>query len=435
MRLITNITDLLHILIEKSAVMCAVLIASFVIISETAWSETVKVIQVASVSSETAHPHPDILVPGIDFSYDSISSSVIDTAIEDTSTDRNIIQRVIDYFSDSNEEPDKGEFDISFLGGPSYSSATSVELAVIAAGVYRTGPKATTPLSELDVFAEGSITGFYNIGTRGHHSFPNDKVRINYHANFCHFPSKFWGVGYEMGADKNNETDYTLLQSLVSAEFLWHLPHDIFLGPSIYFDYSKGIKASSTSVWRGQSLEQLAYGVGLILSFDTRDIATNASQGYNLRFHQRFFPSFIGNKKGFSITELTFGWYHRFWESGIMAFQFHGCGATRHTPWSMLSAVDASAGIRGYYEGRYRDRGELDVVVELRQHIWRRNGIVVWGGLGTVFHKFNEITAKKLLPSFGIGYRWEFKKDVNVRADIGFGRNSMAFSIGLNEAF
>lgn len=435
MRLIADICQVASTLRGMSAAVYTAFVVSFSFVAETARSETMRVMHPDSLSQSTMAPVPEILVPSIDFDADSLASSMISTRIADASSDRNIIQRVIDYFSDSNVEPDKGEFDISFLGGPSYSSSTSVELAVIAAGVYRTGPKATTPLSELDVFAEGSVTGFYNIGTRGYHSFPDDKVRINYHANFCHFPSKFWGVGYEMGADKSNETDYTLLQSLISAEFLWHLPHDIFLGPSVYFDYSKGIKAASDAVWRGQSLEQLAYGIGLILSFDTRDIAANASQGYNLRFHQRFFPSFIGNKKGFSITELTFGWYHRFWKSGIMAFQFHGCGATRHTPWSMLSAVDASSGIRGYYEGRYRDRGELDAVVELRQHIWRRHGIVIWGGLGTVFHKFTEITTKKLLPSFGVGYRWEFKKSVNVRADIGFGRNSMAFTIGLNEAF
>ncbi len=101
----------------------------------------------------------------------------------------------------------------------------------------------------------------------------------------------------------------------------------------------------------------------------------------------------------------------------------------------MLPTVDESKGIRGYFEGRYRDKNEADVVVEIRQHIWKRFGAVVWGGAGTVFHHFSDIRLNTLLPSYGIGVRWEFKKKVNVRVDYGFGKRSSAISLGLYETF
>lgn len=91
--------------------------------------------------------------------------------------------------------------------------------------------------------------------------------------------------------------------------------------------------------------------------------------------------------------------------------------------------------MRGYYEGRYRDKNEMDFTLELRQHVWRRSGIVVWGGVATVFPRFSEIQFKRLLPDCGFGYRWEFKKNSNVRIDIGFGKHSTGFMFGLNEAF
>ncbi len=48
------------------------------------------------------------------------------------------IKRIINYFGESNrDKPDK-KFDVTFLGGPSYSDATSVYLAVMAAGIYHT---------------------------------------------------------------------------------------------------------------------------------------------------------------------------------------------------------------------------------------------------------------------------------------------------------
>lgn len=91
--------------------------------------------------------------------------------------------------------------------------------------------------------------------------------------------------------------------------------------------------------------------------------------------------------------------------------------------------------MRGYYEGRYRDKCASDMAVELRQHIYRRSGIAVWGGVGSIYHKLSDIRFDRLLPEYGIGYRWEFKKNANVRVDIGFGKHSSGFMFGLNEAF
>ena len=70
-----------------------------------------------------------------------------------------------------------------------------------------------------------------------------------------------------------------------------------------------------------------------------------------------------------------------------------------------------------------------------RQHVWRRNGVVAWVGAGTVFSKFGDLRWREVLPNYGIGYRWEFKKKVNVRLDLGFGRHQMGFIFNINEAF
>ena len=72
--------------------------------------------------------------------------------------------------------------------------------------------------------------------------------------------------------------------------------------------------------------------------------------------------------------------------------------------------------------------------VELRQKIWYKLGCVVWGGAGSVF-KDGKI-ADHILPSYGLGMRWEFRKKMNVRFDYGFGKKGQsAFSLGLYEAF
>ena len=346
-----------------------------------------------------------------------------------------LVQRIFNYFDQSNDDKPDKKFDITFLGGPSYSASTSLQIAVIAAGLYRTQLNAETRQSNVSVFAQGSITGFYRVGIFGEHYAPNNRWRINYNGNFAHFPLKFWGLDFYEQQNSDNESDYTELQSEFFVEWQWRFGKYIYLGPSVNLNYGKATKAQRPELWNEESKEMLNYGMGLILSLDTRDFPTNASRGVQLTIRQRFFPRFIGNKNAFSETEFTFNWYKQWWKSGVIAFQLHGWSTYGNTPWTMLPTLDESDGIRGYYEGRYRAKQEADVVVEVRQHVWRRNGIVVWGGVGTVFDNFNQINSNRLLPSYGIGYRWEFKKKVNIRIDLGFGRNSRAFALGINETF
>ena len=90
--------------------------------------------------------------------------------------------------------------------------------------------------------------------------------------------------------------------------------------------------------------------------------------------------------------------------------------------------------MRGYYKGRYRDKHMATLQVEVRQHIYKRIGAVVWGGMGSVFH--DKDTFKHILPNYGIGLRWEFRNRVNIRLDYGFGKSGQnGFMFSINEAF
>lgn len=376
------------------------------------------------------------LLSGFNFlSAEDLVVERMEEMADSVSPHRNIIGKIIDYFNHTNDVKPEKNFDISVIGGPSYSAATSVELAALVSGLYKTRQDSLTPRSEVAIYAEGSVTGMYNFGVRGTHIFPSDKIRIVYDANFCHFPLKFWGIGYEMGHDKSTESKYTLLESALDIRAMWKLPHSIFVGPSLNFNYQKATKIERPELWDGYDTRIFCYGFGIAFQLDTRDIPSNAYSGYCLSLRQQFFPKFMGNSYPFSMTDLSATYYHQFWTSGVMAFRLHGAAAYGKVPWGMLPTLDQGNAVRGYYEGRYRDKNEADLVVELRQHVWRRNGIVVWGGVGTVFDHFSDVQWSHLLPTYGIGYRWEFKNRVNVRVDVGFGKHSMAVNFGINEAF
>lgn len=350
---------------------------------------------------------------------------------------KNIIDKVIDYFNESNNNKKISDgFDFSVIGGPHYSSDTKFGLGIVAAGLYRTNKTDTvTQPSNVSLYGDISSVGFYLLGIKGYHLFPNDKYRLNYKLYFYSFPSKFWGIGYKHAVCDSNEISYKRLQAKVEAEFMFRLGKHLFLGPSAQFSFINGKNAKNLTLWNGEDMRTKNYGVGFTMSFDSRDYIGNPYKGIYLSLEQRFYPRFLFNQYAFSSTEFTANSYNRVWTGGVIASQIHGNLTYGNTPWSMLATLGGSNSMRGYYEGRYSDKCELDATVELRQNIWHRNGIVLWIGAGTVFPKFSEIQLKRVLPNYGIGYRWEFKHRVNVRLDLGFGRNSSGFVFNINEAF
>jgi outer membrane protein assembly factor BamA len=170
--------------------------------------------------------------------------------------------------------------------------------------------------------------------------------------------------------------------------------------------------------------------------YDTRDNLTAPKRGMYIQFMQLMRPKFIGNKYNSYTTDFRIDGYTHLWKGATLAADFRTQFNFGDVEWSMLAQLGDSYSMRGYYQGRYRDNHKIETQVELRQHVWKRNGVVAWVGAGTIFPKFSKIQLKHILPNMGVGYRWEFKKNVNVRLDYGFGKSGQhSFIFNINEAF
>jgi outer membrane protein assembly factor BamA len=366
-----------------------------------------------------------------------------DTLLTDSTTTapvkkkkRNFIMKFLDYFNDANKEKKYKKFDFSVIGGPHYSSDTKLGLGLAAAGLYHTDRN--DPLlqpSNVSLYGDVTTTGFYLLGVGGNHFFPHDKYRLNYNLYFFSFPSLYWGEGYSAGTDDANERAYKRFQAQVKVDFMTRVAKNFYLGPKLIFDYISGSSYVQPNPWGDEDSHTINFSLGFSLLYDSRDFVTNAYRGYYLRIDQRFAPRFLGNKYAFSSTELTTSYYHKVWKGGILAAQYHFLMGYGNQPWGQMATLGSSHSMRGYYEGRYRDKGTMDAQIELRQHVWRRNGVAVWVGTGTVFPRISQIKVKHFLPNYGLGYRWEFKKRVNVRLDYGFGKSQSGFIFNINEAF
>lgn len=349
------------------------------------------------------------------------------------------VRKVINYFARANKPNPNKRVDFGVLPGPHYSSTAGLGLGIMASATYSMDrTDSLLPHSNASIFTDMTTKGFLLLGVRGNNIFPHERFRLDYRVYIYTFPTSFWGIGYENGSKDENETDYRRLRFDVMGRFLVRIAPNTYVGPMVNFRYIKAAEidpAENMPLFAGQDLKVSSRTVGASFTYDSRDFMLNARRGWFVQLDQSFTPRFLGNDYCFSSTDLTLCTYREVWKGGVLAGEFHGALNYGKPAWCLLSEVGSTSRMRGYYEGRYRDKDILEAQVELRQHIKGRNGIVVWLGAAEVFPRFTKMSWESVLPNGGFGYRWEFKKRINVRLDLGFGKNGPGVMFNINEAF
>lgn len=350
-----------------------------------------------------------------------------------------IFKKIVNYFRDSNKQKPNKKIDFGFIPGPNYSATTGLGLGLLGTATYsadRSDP--TLPRSNASVYSNMTTAGFFVVGLRGNHIFPHENFQLDYKVNLSTFSTSYWGMGYANADNDDNETDYRRNRINAMARFMVKLAPNTYIGPFVNYRVTQAsdVNEDFSYLWQGQDKTIHTYTAGLSFTYDSRDFILNASKGVFVQIDQTFTPRCFGNGKyNFSTTEATFATYGKLWKGAILAGELHGQFNYGHIPWSQLATVGSNDRMRGYYEGRYNDKNVIEGQVELRQHIKGRNGVVAWVALANAFPDFKNIAWRYTLPNAGVGYRWEFKKRINIRVDYGFTRNGGGFIFNINEAF
>jgi len=336
---------------------------------------------------------------------------------------KNIFKHVYEYFEKSNDVDPNKRFDFSIIGGPHYSNDTKVGLGLVASGLFRVDrDDLELSPSNVSIYSDITTSGSYMIGVSGNVIFPRMDYRIDADIFFANRPSKYWGVGYNYGKRDDDYSEFTTREIYLKGDFLKKIFDLAYVGISASYRNSQGKDFDDINYLQGEDHKSVAIGAGLILSYDSRDFIPNPYSGIYTKIEQTFYPRKLGSSSTFNKTEIIFRYYQQAWKGAILAFDLQGIFNNGNVPWNMMALMGSSYQMRGYFAGQYRDKKLIQTQVELRQKVYRRNSIVAWVGAGNVFPDFSDFDWGHTLPTFGIGYRWEFKKRVNVRLDYGFGK-------------
>jgi len=346
---------------------------------------------------------------------------------------------------------DNGKFIISPIVVPAYTPELG---GLIAAGgliSFKNNPDdKITQRSTLPTTAALSTTGavvFQSILTS---YWMEDKLRINGQFWYKDMPDNYWGVGYEKGFNtpvSDTTTSFNREWFWIRPQFLYRIKEYMYVGLNVDLNYTQGSNAAipveNNPLYQKYNDKPFNSGLGLILQYDSRDIPINAWKGSLVNFDYTVYDSYIGGDNDYSILNVDLRHYINTGKTGsTFAMQARGRFGFGDVPYGEMAQLGTPWDLRGYTWGRYRDESMVFVMAEYRLQFsnpdgtLKKSGMVAWVGGGSIFGIGNtEEQNNRILPNFGLGYRLELQPRMNMRIDMGFGRETMGIYFNFNEAF
>ena len=328
------------------------------------------------------------------------------------------------------------KIDFSFVAAPSYTREASFGIGGAASGLYRLDrTDSIMQPSDISINGNASIEGMYVINVRGNNNFKGNRARLSYQVSFCNQPLYLWGISYD-DCVRNTAVKYTKQRINLDVDYVYKFTKNFHVGTSLAINHSTARKLEDISYLNGQKRNYFFVGTGLSIQYDTRDFILTPTCGVYLMLKGMVYPKIFGshNKTLLNATLIADA-YQPLWKGSVLAGDFYLKLNGHNTPWPLREELGGSFRMRGYYSGRYTDNSQMAVQMELRQRLYKRLGCVGWVGAGTVFHSLGEMRMANVLPNYGLGIRFEFKHNVNIRLDYGFGKETKGFVLNLAEAF
>lgn len=349
------------------------------------------------------------------------------------------IDRLLDNLGASGEYDASKSVDFSVLPGPFYTPEMQFGIGISAVGLYHDKTDPDTEHQPSSITINGFASSNFSAGiTVNNITFLQDGTqRFELLAELSKAPDVFYGIGYESAKHDNNEMDFTHSTLRISPKYYFTLHQDLYVG--LGFDYQdvRASRAEVNDVAIGMPAElsdNNVFGMVVNLTYDSRDYVLNPYTGWLFQVDiARYFDKLSDNDFSTYNTVLS-NYIDLEPVPGVLAWQIKGAFTEGDVPWNYLPRVGGASNLRGYIEGRYRDKQVLYSQMEYRLPIYGRTGVVTWIGAASSADKVNDI-GQHILMSYGVGYRLRIKDRVNLRLDYAIGENESMVYFNVNEAF
>lgn len=268
-----------------------------------------------------------------------------------------------------------------------------------------------------------------------------DRLRVRAGGGYSKFPTKFWGIGNE--TPDSLEEDYTPRTASFDGEVQWRAAPGWYVGGVTQFAYRELAEVAPGGMLETGAVPGTAdgrvIGIGALITRDTRNNSVYPSSGSYHQLRATWYDGFFASQYDFGAYSLDLRTYLSPWSRHVLALRVLGQATSGAPPFDLLPQLGGEVLLRGYYQGRFRDRHLLAGQLEYRAPIWWRLGAVAFVSGGQVARGLDAFRWGGFKASAGGGLRilLDPESGLNIRADYGWGFDvgSGGFYVSIGEAF
>ncbi len=327
-----------------------------------------------------------------------------------------------------------------FIPSPSitYSPETSLSLGVYAMYYFKMGLAGScTHPSNVQFSTAYTLNNQFSAEPIWEVYTKDDNYFTTGRALYQIFPEQFFGIGNNTKLADAETYSHQLLRLTAKYQKRWY--DRFFFGPMYQMQYMFNVKPGESGELVKNNISgakgYFASGLGVAATWDSRDLILFPQRGLYIDLSNTFFSNIFGSRFNFQQYTLDARKYFSFKKRRVLAFQGYAQHNTGNPPFRMLAMMGNNQLMRGYYQGRFRERDYIAGQAEYRFPVYKRFGLAAFAGLGQVAHNFSEMrlqglqesTGKGFHPNYGLGLRYLYNKNenINIRVDFGFGPNGM----------
>ena len=337
----------------------------------------------------------------------------------------------------------------SFIIVPVFSSAPETGLELGATGLYSfytDSDRLNTRISNIFAYASQTTKGQTNFTLTSNYWSPQNKYHLTGSISYINFPYSFFGVGNNTRQANEDHLDQKRFKLNIEGEKRLgeHFYAGIVAGGYYYHfhsDNSNGTFQTDPRVQFRQGGPSIYLGPSAI--FDNRNNNSYTTRGMIITTYYNQIQSMFSNN-GFQggFFNIEYSQFIPITDQLVLGADIQEQNLVGgSSPFYLLPSLGNDEMMRGYYNGRFRDRNLIAAQAELRYRLAQRFAVVGFAATGEVAR--NGYSFDALKPDYGGGLRYFFDvaKGLTIRADYGAGqklaneKRQSGFYIALGEAF
>lgn len=272
--------------------------------------------------------------------------------------------------------------------------------------------------------------------------FKHENYQLRLHNSYKKYPDSFWGIG--PNTVDSLEERYSYNRWDIYPSFQRRIHDRLFIGLRYRYlglfsvDWKEGgLYEEADFLGRDGGFMS---GIGYMINWDSRDLFFNPSKGFYAHLVNLFYPRWMGGQYNNTHFEIDTRFY---WNvvpkyRHVLAMRIFGrFNFGKNVPFFHTALIGGSEVMRGYFNGRFRDKHALTTTLEYRFPIWWRFGAAAFIAAGDVAPTIKAFNLRSLKYSVGGGLRFMIDKRerINVRLDVGHGGGNTEFYITASESF